>query len=235
MLLQHLLAPGMTFVDVGANWGYFTLVAGHLVGPQGRIVSVEADLRACRVIRENLARNRLASVTVIEAAAGDRPGTIELQTYGEGSDESGNFGLAASTTVVPGGARFEVSVRPLDDVLDEAGIDRVDVLKMDIEGAEARALPGLARRLSARRIDRLILELHPRHLKDQGQSAATLVALMRGHGYHGWRIDHRPETHRRAAAGSIDVSSFVSPLDGGVDCDDWPHLLWTKDEQPWTT
>src|SRR5438309_1583848 len=65
-LLQHILRPGMTFVDVGTNWGYFTLAGAHLVGAGGRVVGVEADPRACRVLRTNLARNTLTQVTVPE-------------------------------------------------------------------------------------------------------------------------------------------------------------------------
>ena len=234
-LLQQLLRPGMTFVDVGANWGYFTLVGAHLVGARGRVISVEPDPRACRTIRANIAQNGLTSVSVVEAAASDRQGTISLQTYGEGDDDLGNFGVAASTTVREGGTRFEVSARPLDDVLDEAGVDRVDLLKMDIEGAEARALPGLARRLASGKISRLLLELHPAHLNDQGSSANAVVAGLRSHGYRPWRIDHRPATHRRAAAGTMDARALLSPLDDAADLGDWPHLLWTKDEQPWIT
>ncbi len=201
LLVRTLLRPGMTFVDVGANWGYFTLVGAHLVGSRGRVVSVEADPRACRVIRANIAENGLTSVVLVEAAASDRPGTIALQAYGESDDDSGHFGVAASTSVIEGGARFDVSARPLDTVLDQAGVDRVDLLKMDIEGAEAKALPGLGRRLREGRISRLILELHPAHLRDQGCSSAAVVADLRAYGYRPWRIDHSPDVHRRTARG----------------------------------
>ena len=61
-LLKMMLRPGMTFVDVGANWGYFSLAAAHLVGLAGRVVSVEADPRACRTLRANFARNGLDAV-----------------------------------------------------------------------------------------------------------------------------------------------------------------------------
>ena len=233
-LLQQLLRPGMTFVDVGANWGYFTLAAAYLVGPAGRVVSVEADPRACRVIRTNLTRNDLAWVRLVDAAASDEPGVVSLQTYGEGNDDSGNFGVAATTTVVEGGSRFNIAARRLDDVLDEAGVERVDLLKMDIEGAEARALPGLRRRLSEGLIDRLILELHPAHLRDQGHSEADVVAELRRHGYKAWRIDHSPTMYRRAAAGTIPVASLLTPLTDVHELGDWPHLLWARNGTPWT-
>lgn len=227
-LLQQILRPGMTFVDVGANWGYFTLCAAHLVGRAGRVVSIEVDPRACRTLKANIERNQLELVTVHEMAASDAPGMLAMQEYESAADDSGNFGLARTTTVVEDGRRFEVAARPLDDVLDEAGIERVDLLKMDIEGAEGRALGGLHRALAARRVARVLLELHPRHLHDLGSSAERVIADLRGYGYRPWKIDHAPSVYRQVASGRMDVTSALTPLTEGEHLGRWPHLLWTS-------
>jgi FkbM family methyltransferase len=226
-LLQELLGPGMVFADVGANWGYFTLAAAHIVGRTGRVISVEADPRACGALRDNVARNYLRSVSVFEAAASDVQGLVRMREYELAADDAGSFGLAESTTTVAHGREFEVAARPLDTVLDEAGVDRVDLLKMDIEGAEGRALAGLERSLASRRIARILIELHPQHLADQGSSAAEVIATLRRHGYHGWTIDQSPSIYRRVAAGQLDVTSALSPLEDRQDLGPWPHLLWT--------
>jgi len=142
-----------------------------------------------------------------------------------------NFGLTSSTTIVAGGRRFEVTARPLDAVLDQAGVEHVDVLKMDIEGAEARALAGLHRRLAESAIDRIVLELHPAHLRDQGSSAEAVVSLLRGHGYQAWRIDHSPDAHRRAAQARTargTLASLLTPHRDGDRLEQWPHLFWTR-------
>ncbi|HEV3140414.1 MAG TPA: FkbM family methyltransferase, partial [Vicinamibacterales bacterium] len=115
-ILQHLLRPGMTFVDVGANWGYFTLVGAFLVGPTGRAVSIEADPRACRTVQSNLDRNRLAFVALHNIAASDAAGTLRLHQYEPRAGESGNFGVGRATNPA-GGRTFDVPARPLDDVL----------------------------------------------------------------------------------------------------------------------
>ena len=141
-LLRHLLRPGMTFVDVGANWGYFTLVGAHLVGPSGRVMSVEADPRAYRALQANMEKNGLATAQILNLAASDAAGRLWFQEYERDARDSGNFGVAQSTLVVAEGRRIEVEARPLDDVLDEARVDRVHVLKMDIEGGEAKAIAG---------------------------------------------------------------------------------------------
>lgn len=225
-LLQKLLEPGMVFVDVGANWGYFTLAAAHLVGRTGRVISVEADPRACRTLRGNVARNSLDFVRVFEMAASDGAGVVRMQEYDSAADDSGNFGLARTTTTVENGQRFDVTCHPLDDVLDEAQVKHVDLLKMDIEGAEGRALEGLSRSLAARRIARILLEVHPRHLLDQGTSAARVISRLRGYGYRGWKIDHSAASYRRVAARQIDVTATLTPLADADELGPWPHLLW---------
>ena len=208
-LLQMILRPGMTFVDVGANWGYFSLAAAHLVGPAGRVVAVEADPRACRALRANMVRNGLDSVAVLEMAASDRSGTLQLQEYDANASEFGSYGVTSTTTVVDGGRQFDIAARALDDVLDEAAIDGIDLLKVDIEGAEARALTGLHRRLAARRVARILLELHPYHLRDQGSPMDAvrdvLIPGEQANSQSGWAIARIP-SHPNCPADSSSAS-----------------------------
>jgi FkbM family methyltransferase len=227
-LFQRALAPGQTFVDVGANWGYFTLLASALVGEAGRVVAIEADPRACRTLAANIAHNALRRTTLVAAAASDVEGSLTLGTYGAGSDDSSNFGVTSTTTVAGDGRSFSVPARPLDGVLDEAGVDRVHLLKMDIEGAERRAFSGLERRLRAALIDRIVLELHPAHLVDQGSSAGEVVHMLRVHGFQLWTIEHSPDAHRRASSSTIE--SLLSPLPDtvGAPPGSWPHLLCAR-------
>lgn len=225
-LLQQILRPGMTFVDVGANWGYFTLCAAHLVGRAGRIVSIEVDPRACRTLKANIARNKLDSVTVLEIAASDGPGVLRLREYEGGATESGNFGLIDAEAGASSHRHYDVAASAIDDVLDQAEIEQVDLLKMDIEGTEGRALAGLRRALAERRIKFLILEMHPQYLLNQGTSAEQIVADLRGYGYRAWKVDHSPSAHRRVASGQTDITSALTPLGETHDLGPWPHLLW---------
>ena len=226
-LLQRSLQRGMTFVDVGANWGYFTLAAAHLVGPTGRVVSVEADPAACDALRANCHRNSLHWVAVLEMAASDRSGELWLQPYDAAASESGNYGLTATTTVIERAQPRRVTARALDDAIDELNIDRIDLLKMDIEGGEARALVGIGRRLRDHRVNQVLLEVHPRHLCDQGSSPEEVVAELRASGYRAWNIDHSVWATQQIAAGRIDVADVLSPLADASDLGPWPHLLWT--------
>jgi FkbM family methyltransferase len=227
-LLQQFLRPGMTFVDVGANWGYFTLAGGFLVGWRGRVVSVEADPAAVRAIRDNCFHNHLDWVSVVGAAAMDRSCSLQFQSYDARATDSGNYGIATTTTVVRNARPLEVQGRALDDILDEAGVKRVDLLKMDIEGGEGRALTGLHRRLSAGCVERILLEVHPQHLLDQGSSPDQVIRQLLGYGYQGWTIDHSVSATQRLAAGRLDVSRILAPLARASDLGLWPHLLWER-------
>ena len=120
-LLQQILRPGMTFVDIGANWGYFTLCAAHLVGRTGRVVSIEVDPRACRTLKANVERNRLESVTILEMAASDAPGVLRLREYEGHANDSGNFGLVGAEAIGDRRRQFDVTAAPIDDVLDRRG------------------------------------------------------------------------------------------------------------------
>jgi FkbM family methyltransferase len=258
-VVRAVLKPGMTFVDVGANWGYFTLLAAHLVGAEGRVLSLEPDPRLFQTLSSNLAMNRLDQVRALQLAAADAPGLLSLA----GFDESqGNFGLsrivekgdihlfadgdghADVAKPVPGTGRgtgtgtamngcriFPVAARPLDDVLAEAGIDGIDLLKMDIEGAEGMALQGMQETLSRRRVRRLLLELHPSQLQEHGQSTAEIIGRFREWGYAGWRIDHSPKRNRRAAYHrTASIGDILRPLEPHRVLDQWPHLLWVSPE-----
>jgi FkbM family methyltransferase len=226
-LAQAVLAPGATFVDVGANWGYFTLIAAGRVGAAGAVVALEPDPRMSEALRANVALNRLGNVTVLEIAATERAATVELMTVPLSAGNSGLSSLAPPNA--RGVERIAVQGRPLDDVLAELGHARIALLKMDIEGAEARALAGLRGCLADGRVERVLLELHPRALEALGSSVEEVFAQLSGAGLSPWSVDHSPEGYRRAAyARRLDAASYLRPFQPGDVLDAWPHLLWVR-------
>ena len=232
LLIRELLTPGMTFVDVGANWGYFTLFGAHLVGSTGRVISVEADPRAWHVLHANVERNLLSQVSLHAVAASDGSGTLSMFTYGHANDDSSNFGVTIADTAGPSptGPCFDIPARSLDDLLDETGVERVDLLKMDIEGGEGRALKGLDRHLSKGLIDRILLELHPQYLQQQGETAEGVIALLRKHSRHMWHIDHTADAYRvTARSRHVTASSLLTSMDRVDSLGSWPHLLWQRE------
>ena len=178
-LVQH-LKPGGTFVDLGANEGYFTCIGARLCGPAGRVVGVEPQLRLLPVMAENLRLNALANAVIVNAAISDQPGTAALHLTAD--TNSGSSGLFRHTKyALP---TQEVVTMTLEELLDQQGLQTVDLMKMDIEGFEYEAILGSRRVFEHRRIRALALELHSTILQDRGKDAADITDMLMACGYH---------------------------------------------------
>ena len=175
--LDRMLQPGMVFVDVGANDGYYTLFAANRVGPSGRVLAVEPSSRERSNLERNIARNRLANVTVLPVALGAESGNADLrlaQGKHSGHNTLGNFandGVLAESVET-------VEVLTLDRVVSDLALTKLDVVKIDVEGAEASVIAGGRQVLKAMR-PLILLEISDRALRGQGSDARKLIALLR--------------------------------------------------------
>ncbi|WP_420128899.1 FkbM family methyltransferase [Longimicrobium sp.] len=223
-LVRRALPAGGTFVDVGANLGYFTLFGAARVGSAGRVVALEPHPRIAAVLRANVAMNALANVQVREVAASDAAGTATLSGF---SEDGGNWGVSSITRASSAtGPSFQVPCAPLDQVLDGVGIDAMDLVKVDVEGAEGRVLRGMRDGLHAGRYRRVMVELHPWEHADFAREFAAMSDAMRAAGYRGWLVEESAEAARRAYYGAAAAPS-LRPLDDAVLAGTWPHVLWT--------
>ena len=223
-LVRASLPAGGTFVDVGANIGYFTLLGASRVGPAGRVVALEPHPHVARVLRQNVEMNGLSHVRVVQAAAADARGTAVLAGFAE---DGGNWGVSSLAHAAAAGApAFDVRCAPLDEVLDEAGVATADLVKMDVEGAEHRVLRGMRGGLRARRYGRVLVEMHPWEYGDFAAELGEMAEEMRGAGYTGWLVEESAEAARRAYYGARAAPS-LRPLDPRAVTGTWPHVLWT--------
>jgi len=219
-VMQRLLAPGGTLVDAGANWGYFTLVGARLVGAGGRVVAIEPDPRHFERLRTNTAMNRLANVTALPLAAGSQEGVAMLTGYAEAAD---NRGVSRIADGASGAHRYAVRCATIDALTSESR--RVDVVKIDVEGAEPDVLAGMREGLASGRYRAIVLELHPELLRARGVDPAECIGTLTARGYRGWTIDLSPEAYRAAAATGTPLERLLRSLDEWR-ATEWPHLLW---------
>ena len=131
------LSDGGTFVDVGANIGLYALWAARRVGPSGRVIAVEPHPATAERLSFNIAANGHDNIRVVRSAVGKTEGTAKLHASAGGN--SGQSSLLADVAFRSEQA-FRVPVRPLLDIVTEAGLSAIDVLKVDIEGYEDRAI-----------------------------------------------------------------------------------------------
>jgi FkbM family methyltransferase len=182
-LVERLISPGDTVIDVGANIGYDTLLASHLVGPTGNVVSIEANPATFAAIQKHLSVNAVSNVRAVNIAVSAQPGTLTL--YEEGIYNSG-----AVTTLASRGFRAFATVdgKPLHSVLTHKEVAAAKLIKVDVEGAESAVIASILDRLSdySERMN-LIVEISP---TDDPTTWKALFDSLRNAGFSAYKIEN---------------------------------------------
>lgn len=191
-LLESVLRPSDVFVDVGANEGYFSILAASLVR-NGRVHCVEPQSRLQPVLRENIRLNSAGSVVVHPIVLSDRPGEVDL--YLRPSTNTGASGLYRVGKI--GLAREKVVATTLDLLFQENRIEKARLVKIDCEGAEGAVIAGGQRVLGRQAIDFIAMEYHPSIGSDGRETCRKIHESLLGFGYvltqiHGQCIYHLP-------------------------------------------
>lgn len=137
--LASLLKPGMVFYDVGANIGFFTIIAANIVGPNGKVYAFEPLLENTEVVRHNVSINHFPQVQVFQKAVTSTSGKERLFIAGFSG------GSALETGDKPPDLIGEINVETvsIDDLVRGEVIQAPDVVKIDVEGAEVNVLEGM--------------------------------------------------------------------------------------------
>lgn len=175
-LFESRLRAGMTFVDVGSYVGYFTVLAAGLVGPSGRVFSFEPDPLPFEYLLRNVAANGYDNVVAVNKALSRRRETLSLVRDPTGPE--------TFTTDISGGGRVvTVEATSLDEFFAANRWPSVDAIKMNIEGAELRALQGM-RQLSLLNPKLwLVMEHNPAALRRAGATPSALTAILHDLGF----------------------------------------------------
>ena len=161
--IAEVVKPGMVFYDVGANVGFYTLLASRLVGEAGKVVAFEPSHRNLAFLRRHVGMNRCGNVQIYPAAVADRKGKGRF-----------NAGTDPSTGRLDESGRAEVELVSLDELVDSGEILPPNVIKMDIEGGEGAALRGAARVLRGYQ-PTLFVSIHGRKTGDDVKK--TLLSM----------------------------------------------------------
>jgi FkbM family methyltransferase len=166
--VRTIVRPGDVVYDVGANVGFFTVLAARRVGPQGAVIAFEPFPETATAARRNADLNGFKHVTVLTNAAGRRGGTAKLEVR----EYSTLARLADESTTGP---TVDVEVIAIDDLVDTGRVRPPDFVKIDVEGAELGVIEGMRRTITAHR-PVILCEMH-------GTNAA-FASLMDGLGYN---------------------------------------------------
>jgi FkbM family methyltransferase len=175
--LLDLLAPGATFLDIGANVGFFSLLAARASGPAGRTYAVEPVPENADRIRAGARRNRLA-IDVLELALTDREGTTTLQL----AQHPGGATVASVAAPPDPSGTIEVGTDTVDHLVACGRIRPPSVVKVDVEGAEAEVLAGMAETLAGHR-PIVLCEVDGEDAEQLRRKRSELVAVLEGNDY----------------------------------------------------
>ena len=172
---QHLPSEGDTIIDVGAGTGWETLFFSKSVGRSGRVISIEAHPRTFRCLSEMCKKNRLENVTLVQAAVVDQEQEVQLSNSDE-HEENGIVGVDSG---------IRVAGMTLDYIFRSQGLSQVDLLKMNIEGAERLALSGMGE--MARKTKNVCISCHD-FLADLGgpnelRTKADVISYLKQNGF----------------------------------------------------
>jgi FkbM family methyltransferase len=185
--MRTLLRPGDILVDAGANIGVYTLLASRLVGPAGRVIAIEMMPDTAAILRRHVRENGCGNVEIVERALSDRTDDIVVARVPAG--RHGQASIALRETPGAQVAHREVRTITLDDAC--RGIDRIRLMKLDLEGAELGALAG--GRSALTRTELVIFESHT--------AGSALTALFEKAGFDASQSLGKDRLARRLAAG----------------------------------
>jgi FkbM family methyltransferase len=198
--LRVLIKPGMTVLDIGANTGYFTVLMADLVGPTGRLYSFEPFAANLRLLKDNVKANHLSWVQVIPVALSDHEGTaiLHINPVNDGGHSLGDSGTNSDMAGWDRAALQEtVATETLDGFLEKNGVARVDVIKIDVEGAETLVFAGASKLLSRVDAPVLLCEVGTIAQSQVGKTEGELRDLLYSHDYRSFWLKGRHEEFDR--------------------------------------
>jgi FkbM family methyltransferase len=193
-ILRKFTKPGMQVFDIGANVGLYTVILGKAVGSSGHVWSFEPFSPVAAYLRQNVAMNNLTNVTVVQKAVADTKGVLDFHIFPEGCDVYNSLGAKERPVEKLQFIRkVPVNVTTLDSFAAESGITKIDILKIDIEGAEERALSGAEQLLKNSPDVVIVMEIYGPSAAQCGCSSTCLVRMLNNWGFSMFEIDKNSE------------------------------------------
>ena len=206
-LVRAELRPGDVVLDIGANIGYFTLIFAKGVGPAGRVFAFEPEPGNFALLEENVAANGYRNVALARLAVSDRAGRARLYL------DAGNAGDCRVYDSHDHRPSVDVETVRLDDHL--VRLDRVDLIKMDIQGAEPAALRGMRGLLERNRKVKLVLEFWPYGLQLFGADPREFLGTLCEAGFALWNLNERRGGMARTGVAEL-LAEYPPTLDNAT-------------------
>jgi len=217
-IFRKLLRKGMVVVDIGANVGLYTFEASRAVGKKGKVIAFEPDPYNFEVLSLRLKNWRFKNVTVVNKALSDTKGQTKL-FIDKFSPGGHSF---SSENLYSGKSSVEVPTIRLDDFLDEAGIEKVDVIKIDVQGAEGLVFEGAEKTLKNGRAS-VLMEFWPHGMAQITPKVKEVMQKLEDFGYTFTVLDKKSKNSQKLTSKELFESSSKWSSDT-----DYTNLLLRK-------
>jgi FkbM family methyltransferase len=168
-VFRDAIKPGMNIVDIGAHIGYYALLSAKQTGPLGKVFAYEPEPGNFNLLQKNATANQLSNIIPLNTALSDTSGSRELflEKYNKGHHSFARNKNTIQTISVP--------TQTLDDSLKGLGSPRIDIIKIDVEGAEPIVLRGMRETIRNNPGIRIFTEVYPRSMAKLGESAQSYL------------------------------------------------------------
>lgn len=184
--LMRIASRGINVIDIGANIGYFTVMASKLIGPDKRVFAFEPQARIVERLRGNVALNPSGNVEIFPMALSDKTGTIVFNLPQVGKESFGSIHANGRFEVMK---TVEVETQRLDDVWAKLGNPEIGLIKVDAEGAELSILRGAEKLLTSPARPQIIFEANEENCKPFGHCVFDLLQYVHSLGYRLRQLD----------------------------------------------
>ncbi len=206
-LLKKEVNKGDVFIDIGANIGYYSIVASKLVGKNGKIFAFEPDLINYKKLIKNLKRNRCNNIIPLNVAVSDKESKIKLFISEDNASDHRTYGIEG---------RKSVSIKSisLDDYFSKNNVTKVDFIKIDVQGYEPVVFKGMVKTLKNNRNIKIITEFWPFGLKSAGYDALKYLQDFSELGFKFFLVKERSKFAREI---SINEAMKLCPKKKSID------------------
>jgi FkbM family methyltransferase len=191
-LIESSVRPGMTTIDIGANFGYHTFRLAQCVGTQGRVLAVEPMAEAWQRLLANAQLNDFPQIAYRQVGLSDAELGVTSVAFRSHYDIDGSRSIAEE----------DVRITTVDSLVAEEGLDQVDFVKLDVDGYEGKVLRGARATLEQWHPD-VLFEISPGMMDEQDDRAEDLIAFLEGLGYRLVDEDRGDIDDVRALMGTI--------------------------------
>ena len=184
--IESILKPGDTFVDLGANIGFYTLIASRIVGENGKVFSFEPTPSTFQTLKKNIKENNFSNIVIAEDNAVSNVSGVAHFKVTEGSEMNSVTNSNDESTI-------SVKKISLDKYFSNIDHNKIDLIKMDIEGQEYNALLGMKKINLNNKSLKIIFEFHRQALKNNNQSGEEIFNLLSSYGFKIFTVLERGE------------------------------------------